>query len=234
VSDGDGPPEERRPREQLQPQQQQEAPPPPPPPRWPRLRAQAGAGLLVIAALAAGGAFTARVPDTDAQERPFVRAGRLGERVDARTFDATVVAVRGGTSVERTGRTRTTGGVWVLARVRLVARQAPVSVDHAALRDGRGRMFLATTRLGQPLVSGGHPLQPGIVVEGEIVFEVPRDAATGRLAIRLGDASDARLDAVAEVPLGIEPADVARWLAERAALRIADAEVGVQDREPGK
>jgi hypothetical protein len=231
VSDADGSVEQQRPQEQPQ-RQQQEAPPPAP--RWPRLRARAGAGLLVIAALAAGGAFTARVPDTDARERPFVRAGRLGEPVDARTFDATVVAVRGGTSVERTGRTRTTGGVWVLARVRLSARQAPVSVDYATLRDGRGRMFLATTRLSQPLVSGGHPLQPGIVVEGEIVFEVPRDAVTSRLAIRLADASDPRVDAVAEVPLAIERSDVERWLAEGAALRVADVEVGVQERAPGR
>jgi hypothetical protein len=189
--------------------------------------ARVGAGALVVAALAVGAAITTHTPDTDARERPFIRAGSMGHPVDARTFDATVVSVRAAARVAggaKSARVRDTAGVWVVVRVRLAARDKPTSVDHAVLRDARGRSFVATPRVVQPLV-GNAVLQPGLPVEGDVVFEVPRDAASARLTIRLADALDPRLDAVAEVALPIDRAAVDRWLADPVPAAIADAQV---------
>jgi hypothetical protein len=178
---------------------------------------------LVIAALATGVAITSQAPDTDARERPFVRTGGLGQSVDGRTFQAAVVDVRGARKIARAGRTRETGGVWVVVRVRAVARDRPTTIDHASLRDARGRTFLATPRISQPLL-GGYALQPGIPVQGDIAFEVPIAGATG-LTVRLADSSDTRMDAAIEVPIALPRATIDRWQAEPSPLVIDDAGV---------
>jgi hypothetical protein len=175
----------------------------------------------VLAALAAGVAITSQAPDTDARERPFVRTGERAQTVDGRTFQGGVIAVRGARKITRSGRTRDTGGVWIVVRARAVARERPTTIDHASVRDARGRTFLATTRLSQPLL-GGYRLQPGIAVQGDIVFEVPAESAGG-LTVRLADASDPRMDAAIEVPIAVDRATVEGWLADPAALTVDDA-----------
>jgi hypothetical protein len=187
-------------------------------------RSRIGSAALVVAALATGVTITSQAPDTDARERPFVRAGAMGQPVDGRTFTAAAIAVRGARRISRAGRTRDTGGVWVIVRARAVARDKPTSIDHASVRDARGRTFLATTRIGQPLVGGGAVMQPGISVEGDIVFEVPQASASG-LTIRLADSSDARMDAAIEVPITVDRATVDRWMAEPSALPVDDVRV---------
>ena len=184
-----------------------------------RVPARLGAGALVIAALSAGVAITARAPDTETRERPFARRGTVGQRMSARTFDVTVLGARGAARIERAGRVRDTGGVFVVVRVRAVAGRKPTTIDHAAVRDGRGRTYLATPRITQPLAAGGHVLQPGIAVEGEIAFEVPRDAASS-LTVLLADSSDTRMDAVVEVAV---PIDLS---AASPATSVADVVVG--------
>jgi hypothetical protein len=187
-------------------------------------RSRIGSTVLVVAALATGVAITSQAPDTDARQRPFVRAGAMGESADGRTFQASVVAVRGARRIARSGKTRDTGGVWVIVRARAQARDKPTSIDHASVRDARGRTFLATTRVSQPLVAGGYFMQPGIPVEGDIVFEVPQASAAG-LTVRLADSSDVRMDAAIEVPIASDGSTVARWLAEPSALSVEDARV---------
>ena len=188
------------------------------------LGSRLGIGALLIAAIAVGGLVKSATPDADTRERPFVRTGRLGETVDARTFEVRVLDVRGAKEIVRSGRTRTTGGVWVLVKVQAVARGEPTTIGYAALRDGRGRLFHATERITQPLARS-RTLQPGIPVEGEIVFEVPVEAATD-LSIRLAWTSiDQRMEAMAEVPLDIDAAMVAAWRAQAGPVTVADATV---------
>jgi hypothetical protein len=187
-------------------------------------RSRIGSTALVVAALATGVAITSQAPDTDARQRPFVRAGVMGESVDGRTFQASVVAVRGARRIARSGKTRDTGGDWVIVRARAVARDKPTSIDYASVRDARGRTFLATTRINQPLVAGGYFMQPGIPVEGDIVFEVPH-ASAARLTLRLADSSDVRMDAAIEISIASDGPTVDRWLAEPSALPVEDARV---------
>lgn len=181
---------------------------------------RAGAGVLVLAALAVGGLINSRAPDTDHRERPFVNTGPMGRPVDARAFDATVLGVRGTMKLARAGQWHDTGGVWVLVRVRLVAHDEPVLVGYAAVRDSAGRTYLATTRITQPLF--GRPLQPGVPVAADIAFEVPPKVAP-TLAVRLAAPPlDQRMDAMAEVPLKITPAMVDGWLKDQSITRLDD------------
>jgi hypothetical protein len=114
-----------------------------------------------------------------------------------------------------------TGGVWVLVRVRLVARAEPAQVGYAAVRDSAGRTFLATTRIDQPL--DGRTLQPGVAVTAEVAFEVP-PAVAPTLAFRLaGPLLDQRMDAMVEVPLGITAPMVDGWLKDEKIARLDDA-----------
>ncbi|MBF9127597.1 DUF4352 domain-containing protein [Plantactinospora sp. S1510] len=198
-----------------------------PPRRLARIGSRLGVGVLVLAALAVGGPLAALRPTSDVRERPFVQQGGFGELASVRTFEATVVSVRGAAKVSQRGRVYDTAGVWVLVRVRLSATDEATTVNYAALRDERERSHQQTARLEQPLTSSSRTLQPGIPVEGEIVFEVPRDTAT-RLWLRLAQpVLDRRMDAMAEVPLLPVPrSTIDRWSADPAPAVVTPAKVG--------
>ncbi|MEV4753572.1 hypothetical protein AB0J86_00415 [Micromonospora sp. NPDC049559] len=176
-----------------------------------RFGARLGVGALFVAALAAGGALTALRPNSDVRERPFVTAGGLGERVSTRTFDVTVLDVRGAAQVARFRQAHDTGGVWIVVRLRLTARNDPTTVGYAALRDERGRLYQQSERFTQPLTNSW-VLQPGIPVEGEVAFEVPR-AAASRLWLRLAEnLAEQGMDSMAEVALlPVDPSTVDGW-----------------------
>lgn len=186
------------------------------------LGSRLGAGALILSALAVGGVVDAWQPSTDTRERPFVRVGAVGEAVSARAFDATVLGVRGGAKIAYQRRIHGTGGVWILIRIRIVTHDEPTAIGYAALRDGRGRLFLASDRVAQPIGNLAREFQPGIPVETEVAFEVPRDAFPA-LTVRLAPPrSSPRLDAVVEVALpGADDATVDRWLSAAEPLTLA-------------
>jgi hypothetical protein len=169
-----------------------------------------------------GGAISSHKPDTDAAERPFARTGTVGAPVSVRTFVVTVRGVRGAAKISRTGTVHDTGGVWILVRVRAVALAEPVTIGYAGVRDAAGREYWATTRISQPLL-GGRTLQPGVPVDGEIAFEVPR-AAAADLTVRLARSPiDRRMDALAEVPLPhADRATVDGWATASGPVRVED------------
>jgi hypothetical protein len=69
------------------------------------------------------------------------------------------------------------------------------------LRDKAGRTFLATDRLAQPLLDGARTFQPGIGMQGDVVFEVPKDALTGLTILFAARPDQLGMDAVASVDL---------------------------------
>lgn len=179
-----------------------------------------GVAAMIVAAIAVGGLVKNASPGTDRRERPFTRTGTVGEAVDARMFDVTVVGVRGAAKISRSGKVRDTGGVWVLVKVRVVARDEPTIVAYAAVRDGKGRTYKATERLNQPL-TGGRNLQPGLPVLGEIAFEVPKDVDD--LVILVGPTSiDHRMDAMAEIHLDVDRAKIQEWAGDTTTMPMAD------------
>ena len=73
----------------------------------------------------------------------------------------------------------------------------------------------------------GYTLQPDVPIQGEIMFEVPRDAAAG-LRFQLSSQLWVRENlnqTVVEVDLGIDQAKVTGWLAVREPLKYADPRV---------
>lgn len=194
-----------------------------------RVSTRASVGTMLIAALAIGGLIASWRPlgggGTDDRERPFVRAGQAGDTVSARVFDAKVVGVRGAGKVRLRGAAIDTGGVWILVRTRITATDEETTVGYAALRDARDRVFLASSRIEQEM-TGGRTFQPGIPVEGEFVFEVPRDAATN-LTLLLAKASiDRRMDAMAEIELSTyDSPTIDQWAASAEPITLEEPKV---------
>jgi hypothetical protein len=187
------------------------------------------AAVLLVAALAVGTVVAAHTPnntDADARERPFVRTGTVGRPVSARTFDATVLDVHGAAAITQRGTKHDTSGVWVIVRIRVAARDKPTSVSYAAVRDATGRIYVASQRIDQPIADGSRTLQPGIPVEGEVAFEVPRSAATVLTVVLASHILDRRMDTVVEVALPqVDSATVDRWAQQADPATLARPEV---------
>ncbi|MBB5870603.1 hypothetical protein F4553_003982 [Allocatelliglobosispora scoriae] len=185
--------------------------------RW---RDRLGGIVLVSATLLIGHLFIEATPDRDSGERPYLRSGTIGEVLDGRTFDATVVGMRGATQLSGSPFVHDTQGVWVIVRFRVVPRDEPVRLGYAVLVDEDERWFRATDRITQPLL--GQELQPGIPVEGEIAFEVPKDSK--HLAVRLTEETfDIRMSAIVEVPLPI--GDLNTWSLAKEPVKLEKATV---------
>ena len=103
-------------------------------PRQRRLARRAGAGALIIAALAAGRVVTSAYGDDEGVEEPYLVAGSVGRTVDLRYADVTVTGVDGSTCcLERTTWDARRRG---LARhpAQIVTKGRPAEVRYAALR----------------------------------------------------------------------------------------------------
>jgi hypothetical protein len=187
-------------------------------------RQRIGAGALILVALTIGGFAASHQPSIDQQQEPYLRAGSVGHLVDVRTFDATVLGVRGAAVIRQDDLNHDTSGVWILVKVKLAARTDPTTVKYAVLRDSQGSIYRPTSRVAQPLVDGTRTLEPGIPLTGEIAYEVPV-GATG-LTFRLAENSiDDRMDAMADVKLPIGSGTLRQWKSQTQAVALADTEL---------
>jgi hypothetical protein len=180
------------------------------PGRW---RRRLGTTALVLLAIGVGGVAHAYEPDPVEQQGPFIRSGHKGDRVDARTFDAQLLGVRGAAIVNSRGIQHDTSGVWIIVKVRLTSHGEPVQLGQVSIRDGDGRLFRASARIDNnpPL----RQLQPGIPVDCEIVFEVPKNVPLP-LAARLSTSLiDIRMDGMAQLELDLTAAQVKQWAEDK-------------------
>ena len=166
-----------------------------------RVGAVAAAAGMAAVAVAIGAGIKWIGPDPASALRPFAKAGAPGESLNVRTFTITVQTARAATSLQAGGAAQPTQGVWVIVRVRLIANLEPTHVGYAAVRDGAGRTFLASDRVKQPLIDGSRAFQPGIPIEGEVVFEVPQDALDGLTVLFAAHPDRLAMDTMAEVVL---------------------------------
>jgi hypothetical protein len=130
-----------------------------------------------------------------------------------------VLGIRGASLVRRPdGQILDTGGVWVIVDVELTATQQTTAVRYLALADRDGNTYRVSQRWHQAITEGVPDLQPGLPVDGEVAFEVPRDAAT-QLSLRAGEhwsvAVGLRSRAVTDIALPVERSEVDRWVADR-------------------
>jgi hypothetical protein len=182
-----------------------------PPPRPVSTRGPRSVGERVVNIAVAVGLVAATVllgagirwigPDPAGAQRPFTSAGRQGESLDARQFTVTVQAARAVATVQSGKSALTTQGAWVIARVRVTAKTQPTGIGYVALRDSEGHTYLASDRLAQPLLDGKRTFQPGIPMEGEVVFEVPKTALPGLTALFAAHPEALELDAMAAARL---------------------------------
>ncbi|GHJ50167.1 hypothetical protein Cs7R123_75090 [Catellatospora sp. TT07R-123] len=176
-----------------------------------RLAHRLGTLALVLVTLAVGG-YLLHVADDWTADRPFEVRGDFAQRVHGRQFDATGVRVRCAAKLKLGEAILDTQGVWVIAKIRAVAGDRTTHIGWSALRDGRGRTFLTSDRLQQFMLN--HDLQPGIPVEGEIVFEVPVDAAGDLTLLLAYNSLEREMDTMIAIPLPIS--DVGRLLPDSA------------------
>jgi hypothetical protein len=177
--------------------------------------------VLVLITLAAGTFVLRHKPDQEHFQRPFVQSGAPGAAVSARTFDVTVLAADGGAKLQGSGIVLETAGLWVIVRARVVAIDEPAMLALAQLRDERDRLFTATERVRQPLAAG-RTFQPGIAVEGVIVFEVAKDVRELTLLLSSNTDLVQAVNTVAEVPLTIA---LDAWRKQEKPLTVPSAKV---------
>ena len=175
-------------------------------------------GSMLLAVLVLGSAILMVKPDQERFQRPFVRSAEMGEPASARTFDVTVLDVTGAKKIQ-SGAVLETSGIWVAVSVRVVAGKEPSLIGYAALRDERGRVFLYSDRLNQPL-AGGRALQPGVPLEGQVFFEVTKGVK--ELTVRFARPVSYGLDmeALVEVRLPVTQAKVTSWAVDEKPLEL--------------
>lgn len=166
-----------------------------------KVLAAIGSVILVIVALVLGQLLIDLSPDTDTSHAPFLIAGKPGDNVDVRTFDVKLISARYASVVKSSGIDHDSSGVWVILKIRVTARAEAMLIGYAALVDKSGRTYLASDRVKQTLVSSARTLQPGIPVEGEVAFEIPRDAVAGATVRFARKSGDHRMDAMANIEL---------------------------------
>jgi hypothetical protein len=180
--------------------------------------------LLIVATVVAGNAIIEHTPGSQEFSRPYIHSGPIGTELDGYTFVATVDGVKGAPSAELDGDELTTDGVFVVVSVTLTARQEPTHLQTVAVVDQQGRVYTWTRSIDQGLFQ--YTLEPDVPITGDLLFEVPRDAAPG-LKVRLSSELWARQNlnqTVVQVDLGISQATVTTWLSARS-LVVAEPKV---------
>jgi len=183
-----------------------------------------GGIAAVLATLLVGQALLRTAPNADDDSATFLVGGRSFRPVVVGGLAVTVLGIRGASLVRRPdGRILDTGGVWVIVDVELTATQQTTAVRYLALADRDGNTYRVSQRWHQAITEGVPDLQPGLPVDGEVAFEVPRDKATD-LTLRAGEHYSASLGLrsrpVTDIAIPVERSEVDRWAtdAEPAAL----------------
>jgi hypothetical protein len=184
---------------------------------WP---ARIGMGVVVLAALAVGRTIDVALPDTD--DRPFVHAAGVGDRVHLAYADVTVDAVRAAKTLDTGQANVGTPGRWLVVDVTVVAWGRPLHTPGVSLEDASGRNFRSDSRSGYTWVTA----PTGVTWRVCIPFEVPEDALPGATLVFSRNALDDRRDDVARIDLGIEPGDAARLWGTQDTIEVRQPETG--------
>jgi hypothetical protein len=190
-----------------------------------------GGVAAVLATLLLGEAALRATPTAADDSGPFLVSGKSFRPVVAGGIVVTVQGVRGAAKVVRPdGVVLDTGGVWLILDLELVAIEHTTAVRYLAVADRDGHTYRASPRWHQSITEGVPSLQPGIPVDGEVAFEVPRQVATG-LTLRAGENFDQTHGlssrAVTDITIPVEAGEVDRWAADPDPAVLAVPEVVV-------
>lgn len=169
---------------------------------------QAGAGTLVVLALALGQWIDARLPETASASRPFEVPVAVGGTAELRTGDLEVLGVTGSPSVVVDGTTRVSPGLFTVLEFTWTPRGRSSSLTYAELRDGAGRVLPITGGRNTLSCSGGVTGMPGRCT---VVVEAAPDSLPGAYIALGPDLRDSSWDSLAVVDLGIDTATIDGW-----------------------
>lgn len=173
---------------------------------WPT---KIGAGVAVLAAVAAGQAIDSALPGTDS--RPFVHSAGVRERVHLSYADVTVNGRYVARTLDSVQGVVTTPGRWLVVDLGVVAWHRPLARPGFTLEDGKGRVYRIDLRSGY----SWDDAPTGVPWRVHIPFEVPADALPGATLVISRNADDHRRDDIARVDLGIGTEDAqALWDSE--------------------
>ena len=159
---------------------------------------------IAVVLLVAAWGIVRITPDEDVNVDPFVVAGALDQRVEARAIAVTVTSPRVADAV--TAGAWRAEGTWLVVDVAAEAlvTEADALFDHAVLIVD-GLTYSASER---PASFAKEHLSVCIPLAGSLAFELPADLADDEAVLELAGDDDTRLDAVIRIPLDL--ADVAR------------------------
>ncbi|MGI6878173.1 hypothetical protein [Microbacterium sp. gxy059] len=167
--------------------------------------------ILVVAALFVGSFVVERMPTPDALlgGRPFLQETPIGDPVELRTAEVTVVEVQPAKRVELFGQVSEAAGIWLVAEIVWAPIASPSSLGGAfvALETTDGRTFGDA----QTVNNTCGPTQPGLAVACQIAIEVDPDALADAQLLVPAETSVRAADDVARIDPGIDRATVERW-----------------------
>nr|WP_255592667.1 hypothetical protein [Bordetella sp. BOR01] len=147
-------------------------------------------------------------PRYDELTGPIPVAGRMGQTVHTRLFDAKVEGVEFARQLayERFGSQTvlTTSGVWAIVTAELQARSRSVNVGQAAWVGPQGLQYLLSDRLGLAPDQPPHALDPGLPRRVRFIFEIRPDQVGGA-TLWLSERFSPRLDSEAHIALDAVP-----------------------------
>lgn len=163
-------------------------------------------------------------PSFEEKLAPFMREGRLEQRVEARNFAVQVKRLKlaqayltEGPGFDRTPHRAAADGIWLSALVDVQPLQEPGFIS-AWLRTTDGREFIAAPN-DRPKVDGlnfgEQQLATGLIASGAYFFDVPAEALQGaHLLFFWGLSQPGDMDHVIDIDLQLDPAAVRKLRAE--------------------
>jgi hypothetical protein len=165
-------------------------------------------------------------PDYEARIAPIPVHGRVGERIQARSFSVLVKRAKLAGAYRTAQRALDDApplvrpnGIWMSALVEVEGAREPVAIS-ARLRTRDGLLYMASP-ITRPDIGGmglqARRIAPGLRVTGAYFFDVPRDRLQGAHLQFYADAVGGippGLDHLVDVDLGLDAAAVRKLLAE--------------------
>lgn len=163
-----------------------------------------GAGLVVVAIL-----LSVAQPTEELQLSPYASTiSDFDTPYDARTFTVAVSSVRLADRLQIDGRQARTPGVWLVIDGEF-ARRLDSGGMSAQLTIGRVSYAMSERMDIDGL--GTVPSQPGLVMAGSVVFELPEEALTaagaGAAVVRFAASTDPQLDSALDLRLDLGDVD---------------------------
>ncbi|MDO5700513.1 MAG: hypothetical protein Q4P36_03480 [Bowdeniella nasicola] len=186
------------------------------------------AGVIAVAAFAAGSSINALLPDREAiLTETFPVSGRVGEPVQIRTGTVTVDDVATARTVTRFGLTAQTSAVYLTFTLTYVPNGQEAAVAPVEVVGGNGAVFGGAQPFGGVLACGGS--QADLPISCPMAIEVGEEALAGA-HVRVYNYSSASGDDVADIDLALNAEEAAELLHSAGTFDVTEPHYGGRPR----